>query len=165
MELGITGKTAIITGASTGIGFAVARELAENGARVVLVAREADRLHQAAKEIMRQCKAEVLAVPADVSDPLEPDRIVHSARAQFGSVDIVINNAGRAQTGDILEATDADWEEMTATKLSAMRRFCRAVIPGMRERQLGSDCEHFLNRGNLSELQVNGVACVERCHQ
>jgi len=73
MELGITGKTAIITGASTGIGFAVARELAENGARVVLVARAADRLHQAAKEIMRQCKAEVLAVPADVSDPLEPD--------------------------------------------------------------------------------------------
>lgn len=65
-------------------------------------------------------------MPADVSDPLEPDRIVHSARAQFGSVDIVINNAGRAQTGDILEATDADWEEMTATKLSAMRRFCRA---------------------------------------
>jgi 3-oxoacyl-[acyl-carrier protein] reductase len=137
MELGITGKTAIITGASTGIGFAVAREFAENGARVVLVARTADRLHQAAKEIMQECKSEVLAVPADVSDPAEPDRIVHSARARFGSVDIMINNAGRAHSGDILQATDADWEEMTATKLSAMRRFCRAVIPDMRERHWG----------------------------
>src|SRR5580658_7244924 len=134
MDLGIAGKTAIITGASTGIGFAVARELAENGARVVLVARTAGRLHQAANQIMQECSAEVLAVPADVSDPEAPDRIVGSAQAHFGNVDILINNAGRAHSGDIFEASDADWEEMTATKLSAMRRFCRAVIPGMRER-------------------------------
>jgi 3-oxoacyl-[acyl-carrier protein] reductase len=137
MELGITEKTAIITGASTGIGFAIARELAENGARVVLVARTADRLHQAAKVIMQECHAEVLAVPADVSDPAAPERIVHSALARFGGVDIMINSAGRAHAGDILETTDADWEEMTATKLSAMQRFCRGVIPGMRERHWG----------------------------
>ena len=137
MELGVTGKTAIITGASNGIGFAVAREFAENGARIVLVARAADRLDQAAKEFMQGCKAEVLAVPADVSDPAEPDWIVDSAQARFGGVDILINNAGRAHAGDILGATDAGWEEMTAGKLSAMRRFCRAVIPGMRERHWG----------------------------
>lgn len=137
MDLGIAGKTAIVTGASTGIGRAIADEFAQNGVRLVLVARGAERLCQAAEGIQRRFGVEVLPIASNVSDPSEPDRIVKCALERFGSVDIMVNNAGRAHTGGILQATEADWQDMTETKLSAMRRFCRAVVPAMRERHWG----------------------------
>jgi 3-oxoacyl-[acyl-carrier protein] reductase len=137
VDLGIAGKTAIVTGASIGIGHAIAEELAPNGARLILVARGLERLCQAAEDIHRKFGVEVLPIAANVADPAEPDRIVRSALERFGSIDIMVNNAGRAHAGGILQASDADWEEMTAIKLSAMRRFCRAVIPPMSKRKWG----------------------------
>lgn len=137
MNLGIAGKTAIVTGASAGIGRAIAREFAESGANLVLVARRAERLSKTAKDIGNCFGVEVLWVAADVGDSGEPDRVVASAVERFGSVDIMVNNAGRACAGGIMAASEADWQEMTVTKLSAMRRFCRAVIPHMRQRHWG----------------------------
>lgn len=137
MDLGIAGKTAIVTGASAGIGCAIAEELAQNGVRVVMVARGRDRLCNAAESIQQRFGAEVLPIAADVGDPKVPDTIVNSATQRFGTVDIMVNNAGRAHAGGILQVSDADWQEMTDTKLSAMRRFCRAVVPLMRERRWG----------------------------
>lgn len=137
MDLGISGKTAIVTGASTGIGRAIADEFAQNGVRVVIVSRNAEHLLAAARQISNQCKAEVFPVAADVADPAEPARVVSSAVERFGSVDILVNNAGRAHAGGILDTSDADWREMTETKLSAMRRFCQAAIPHMRKRHWG----------------------------
>jgi len=137
MDLGIRGKTAVVTGASAGIGRAIAEEFAQNGVRLVLVAREAERLCAAAKEITSRFGVEVLPIAANVADPAEPDRIVGFAIERFGSVDIMVNNAGRAQAGGIMAVSDADWQEMTETKLSAMRRFCCAVIPHMRKRHWG----------------------------
>jgi len=137
MDLGIAGKTAVVTGSSAGIGRAIAEEFAQNGVRLVLVARGAERLCATAKEIAGRFGAEVLPIASNVADPPEPDRVVASAVERFGSVDIMVNNAGRAHAGGIMSASDADWQEMTETKLSAMRRFCRAVIPHMRERHWG----------------------------
>ena len=137
MDLGIAAKTAIVTGASAGIGRAIARELAQHGVNLVVVARGAERLCDTGKEISDRFGVEVLSLAADVGDPGEPDRVVASAVERFGVVDILINNAGRACTGGIMAASDADWQEMTATKLSAMRRFCRAVVPHMRQRHWG----------------------------
>jgi len=137
MDLGIAGKTAVVTGASAGIGRAIAEELAHNGVRSVLVARGSERLCATAELITGRFGTEVLTVSADVADPAEPDRVVASAVQRFGSVDILINNAGRAHAGGIMAATDADWQDMTETKLSAMRRFCRAAVPYMRERHWG----------------------------
>ena len=137
MDLGIAAKTAIVTGASAGIGRAIATEFAQNGVNLVLVARDADRLSVTAKEIGYRFGVEVLPFAADVGNLGEPDRVVASAMERFGRVDIMVNNAGRACAGGIMAASEAEWEEMTATKLSAMRRFCRAVIPHMRQRHWG----------------------------
>jgi 3-oxoacyl-[acyl-carrier protein] reductase len=137
MNLNIAGKTVVVTGASTGIGRAIAEQFAENGVRLVLVARNSARLCATAQEITTRFGVEVLPVASDVSDPAEPDRVVACAIERFGSVDILVNNAGRAHAGGIMVASDADWQDMTETKLSAMRRFCRAAIPSMRERHWG----------------------------
>jgi len=94
MDLGISGKTAIVTGASTGIGRAIAEEFAQNGMRVVIVARNAEHLGATAKHITSQFKTEVLSMAANVADPAEPPRVVASAFERFGSVDLLINNAG-----------------------------------------------------------------------
>jgi 3-oxoacyl-[acyl-carrier protein] reductase len=137
MDLGIAGKTAIVTGASTGIGRAIAEELAQNGMRIVIVARNAEQLDATAKQIASRFKTEVLPLAADVADPAEPARVVACAVERFGSIDVLVNNAGRAHAGGILEASDTDWQDMTETKLSAMRRFCQAAIPHMRKRHWG----------------------------
>jgi 3-oxoacyl-[acyl-carrier protein] reductase len=137
MDLGLSGKTAIITGASTGIGRAIAEEFAHNGMRTVIVARNAERLGAAANEIAGQFETDVLPVVADVADPAEPAQVVASAVERFGGVDVLVNNAGRAHAGGILDASDADWRDMTETKLSAMRRFCQAAVPHMRKRRWG----------------------------
>jgi 3-oxoacyl-[acyl-carrier protein] reductase len=137
MNLGIAGKTAIVTGASAGIGRAIAREFAESGVNLVLVARGAERLSKTAKDIGNRFAVEVLPIAADVGSSDEPDHVVASALERFGRVDILVNNAGRACAGGIMAASESEWEEMTATKLSAMRRFCRAVIPHMRQRHWG----------------------------
>ena len=137
MDLGIAGKTAIVTGASAGIGRAIAEEFAQNSVRLVLVARGTERLCASAKEITSRFGVEVLPIAANVADPVEPDRIVACAVERFGSVDILVNNAGRAQAGGIMAVSDADWHEMTETKLSALRRFCCAVVPHMRQRHWG----------------------------
>jgi 3-oxoacyl-[acyl-carrier protein] reductase len=137
MDLGISGKTAIVTGASAGIGRAIAEEFAQNGMRLVIVARNADNLRATAKQIASQFKTEVLPVAANVADPAEPARVVASAVQRFDGVDVLVNNAGRAHAGGILDSSDADWQDMTETKLSAMRRFCQAAIPYMRKRHWG----------------------------
>jgi len=137
MDLGIRDKVAIVTGASAGIGRAIACELAENGVKIVLVARDTKRLEAAASEIADRHGGSTLAVPADVAQLAEPARVVARTVNRFGSVDILINDAGRAHAGGLLQATEADWADMTETKFSAMRRFCQAVTPHMRQRCWG----------------------------
>lgn len=151
MDLGISGKTAIVTGASTGIGRAIAEEFAQNGMRVVIVARDAEALCSTAKQIAAQFKTEVLPVAGNVADPTEPARVVASAIERFGSVDVLVNNAGRAHAGGILDSSDADWQDMTETKLSAMRRFCQAAIPYMRKRHWG----RIVNMSSIGGIYPN----------
>jgi 3-oxoacyl-[acyl-carrier protein] reductase len=165
MNLGIAGKTAIVTGASAGIGRAIAREFAETGVNLVLVARGAERLSETAKDIADRFGVEVLWVAADVGDSGEPDRVVASAVERFGSVDIMVNNAGRACAGGIMAASEADWEEMTVTKLSAMRRFCRCRHSPHAPASLGAHRQYLVHRWNSSELPTHGLACAQCSHQ
>ena len=137
MDLGIKGKTAIVTGASTGIGRCVALEFADNGANVAVVARGAERLAAVAKEVSERYGVKAVAITADVSAPADPARVTDLVAKEFGSVDILVNNAGRAHAGGLLESSESDWTDMTETKLSAMRRFSAAVVPHMRKRKWG----------------------------
>jgi len=137
MDLGITGRIAIVTGASAGIDFAVAEELVANGASVIIATRDAGRLQKAEVELRERYGADVTSLAVDVATPEAASRIVETAIATFGALDILVNNAERAHAGGLMSSTENDWEEMTAVKLTSMRRLCKAAIPHMRDRGWG----------------------------
>jgi 3-oxoacyl-[acyl-carrier protein] reductase len=127
MDLGLNGKVCVVTGASSGIGLATARRLCEEGARVLFVARNADRLIEAAKD----CGGEYLA--ADVTDPDADERIIATCAEQMGGVDVLVNNAGKSFVGPLHELTDADWRSQYELHVMAPMRLMRAAAPRMAE--------------------------------
>ena len=111
MNLGISDRLALVTGASVGIGFAIAKELIENDASVVIVARGAARLRTAETALRSQTTKQVLAIVADVASPDSPQSIIDQVVSRFGRLDILVNNAGRAHTGDLLESSELDQDD------------------------------------------------------
>src|SRR4051812_8779070 len=105
MDLGLDGRVGVVTGASRGIGLAVCRRLAAGGARVLMVARDGERLARVAEEV---AGAEWIA--ADVTDPDCVARIVATAEEQLGGVDVLVNNAGTSSHVPLLELPDEEWE-------------------------------------------------------
>jgi 3-oxoacyl-[acyl-carrier protein] reductase len=151
MDLGISGRVAIVTGASAGIGFAVAEEFVANGVSVLIVARGAARLQTAETALRRHPGAKVASIALDVAAPEAAERIVDAALAAFGAPDIVVNNAGRAHAGGLMAASEEAWDEMTAVKLGAMRRLCKAAIPHMRQRRWG----RIVNMSSIGGIYPN----------
>jgi 3-oxoacyl-[acyl-carrier protein] reductase len=132
MDLGLAGKRCVVTGASSGIGLATARALAEEGARVLLVARSEDRLAAAAAEVAG------FALSADVTEPSAAERVAGECEHVFGSgPDVLVNGAGTSRNRTIEELTDEEWEEQWRLHVMASMRIMRAVAPGMAERGWG----------------------------
>ena len=148
MDLEIKDRVAIVTGASAGIGYAVAKELQENGALLVIVARDRSKLETAAKSLNG---GDVLSVAADVTSPTAAQEIVDTALKKFGKVDILVNNAGRAHAGGLMQSSDEDWSSMTDVKITAMRRLCKAAIPDMRKRCWG----RIVNMSSIGGIYPN----------
>jgi 3-oxoacyl-[acyl-carrier protein] reductase len=123
------GRIAIVTGASRGIGRAIALELAREGARLVLSARSGETLERVAAEAEQAGAQATLALAADLGVPGEPERVVEAAVERFGGVDILVNNAGATKRGDFLALSDADHLDGFALKYHATVRFCRAAWP------------------------------------
>ena len=135
MDLGLTGRVAVVTAASKGLGRATALALAAEGARVVLNARSAAVLHELAGSL-----GEAIVVPGDVTAPDLPARLVDAALERWGRVDIVVANAGGPPTGSALEVDDAQiLEAVNANMLSAVR-LARAAVPHMRAQGWGRVC-------------------------
>jgi 3-oxoacyl-[acyl-carrier protein] reductase len=136
MDLSLTGKVAIITGSSRGLGLASAAALAREGCRVTLCARGADRLAEAAAEVGAACgdPSQVLTVQADVSAPDGAAAIVDRTVAHFGGLDILVNNVGLARGGDLLATTDADWQEAIDQTLMPAVRASKLAVPHMKAR-------------------------------
>jgi 3-oxoacyl-[acyl-carrier protein] reductase len=135
MELGLRGRTALVTGASQGIGRATAIGLAREGANVAMVARTEADLEEAAAEVRGASAAvQVLPVPADVRLPDDLLRVHTEVRARLGPVDVLVNNAGTSQGGPFLEQSDDDWQDDLDLKVVAAIRLARLVIPDMQER-------------------------------
>jgi NAD(P)-dependent dehydrogenase (short-subunit alcohol dehydrogenase family) len=132
MRLGIFGRRAVVTGASAGIGAAVAAALAAEGASVVAIARRADILEQQCART-RADGGDVSALVGDVTDPGFAAGLAETA----GPVDILVNNVGGAATTSLLELTDQDWHDAFETNLFAAVRLTTAVLPGMMERGWG----------------------------
>jgi len=139
VDLGIEGKTALVTAASRGLGRATAEALVAGGVRVMITARDADVLEQTRSELAAG-GAEVEATAEDVTDPAAPARLVAATRAAFGSVDIVIANAGGPPPGRAFDVDDAALEAALNANLLSSIRLAREALPSMREHGWGRIC-------------------------
>jgi 3-oxoacyl-[acyl-carrier protein] reductase len=133
MDLGLEGRVAIVTGASQGIGREIAFGLAREGADLVVCARRAGPLEEAAGELSAQGRA-IEAVVADVSTVAGVEATVDAARDRFGGVDILVNNAGKGSPLALRELTDDDWRASFELNLMSAVRFSTACVPMMQTR-------------------------------
>ena len=132
MDLGLTGKVAVITGGSEGIGKGIAQRLCEEGAKVAICARREDVLEEAAQEIRDATGGEVLAVAADVTIAGTLENFINQTVDKYGKIDILVNNAGKSAGGNFEQVTDAEWYEDLDLKLMGAVRCARLAIPHMR---------------------------------
>ena len=136
MDLVLSDKIAIVTGSSQGLGLASARALVAEGCRVCLCARGAERLMKVTAELQAQAgnSENVLAVQADLSTAAGIETVLDRTAQTFGGLDILVNNVGRAGGGDLLETSDADWQEALENTLYPAIRASRLAVPHMRRR-------------------------------
>ncbi len=132
----LDGKVAIVTGASRGIGAAIAAVLAEDGAAVVVSGRDAERIEHTAKAIEAQGRA-ALGVVADVASREDCDRLVDAARRRFGHVNILVNNAGITRDGLLVRMKDEDWDRVMEVNLRGAFFMTRAVTKAMVRQKSG----------------------------
>ena len=133
MDRSLRGKTALVTGASSGIGRATARCLAKEGARVAISARSADKLDALAAEL----GSGTVVIIADMLIPADVDRMVSGAIADLGQLDILFANAGVYITGDIAGQDPGTWDQLLAINVNAVFRAVRAALPHMQARKSG----------------------------
>jgi 3-oxoacyl-[acyl-carrier protein] reductase len=138
-------KVALITGASRGIGLAIARNLAAMGAKLALCARDPGKLIAVAAEFERQ-GVPVLAVPADISRPADIATLVEKTERSLGPIEVLVNNAGIGVFGPIQEASEANWDAVLDTNLKSVFLLSHAVAPGMIARRGG----HIVNIASLA---------------
>jgi 3-oxoacyl-[acyl-carrier protein] reductase len=136
MDLELSGKVAVVTGTSVGLGREIAKVLAAEGARTVVVARRANLLATLQDEIERAGGARPLALPLDLYTSDAPARIRDAALSAYGRVDILINNAGGSRPIP-WDSPDAAWDESFSINFTAVRRTTHALLPGMIERRWG----------------------------
>lgn len=130
MDLGLRGKVAVVTGASRGIGKAIAAALAAEGCRLVIIARGVQALETVAAEL-RDGGTEVLALPADLTVQAEIEDGVKQILARYGCLDILVHNAGGAKGQDIFDTRDEDWHTALALNVTALSHLARLVAPVM----------------------------------
>lgn len=141
----LTGKTVVLTGASQGLGAVMARALATAGAQLVLAARSEDKLQSLAKELASS-GARVLPVRCDVTDASDRQALLAKACAAFGSIDVLVNNAGVEHLGHYAEQDPATVGQILATNLLAPMLLARAALPGM----LAAGRGHIVNISSLA---------------
>ncbi|HLX39254.1 MAG TPA: SDR family oxidoreductase [Ktedonobacteraceae bacterium] len=130
MELGLQGKVALITGASRGVGRAIAFALASEGCRLALVARGRKTLEETAAELWGK-DIEVLPIVADLMVAQDIEIVVQETMQQFGRIDILVHNAGGAKGQNIFDTSDEDWQDALALNVLALSRLAKLVAPGM----------------------------------
>ena len=130
---GLEGKIALVTGASSGLGFAAARALARRGARVALASRGGEKLDQARERL----GSDSISIPADIRDADALTNLVGEVERRLGPVDILIANGGGPPSKPALDLTEEDWQIAIPLALLFVPRLCRLVLPGMRERRWG----------------------------
>lgn len=136
MDLGLYEKVAIVTGASRGVGKAIAHALAAEGCRLSIVARGRKALEETADELSSS-GAETLAIVADLMVAQDINRIVQSTMDRYGRIDILVHNAGGAKGQNIFDTSDEDWEEALTLNVLALARLAKLVAPVMSQQGEG----------------------------
>ena len=132
----LAGRVAVVTGGTRGIGLAIARLLAEDGASVVVSGRDAARLDAAAREI-EACGASVLAQQAHAGRREDVDRLVEATRERFGRIDVLVNNAGITRDQLLVRMKDEDWDQVMDTNLRGVFLLTRAAAKAMMRQRSG----------------------------
>jgi 3-oxoacyl-[acyl-carrier protein] reductase len=157
VDLGISGRTALVTGASSGIGRGIALALGAERVRLAITARRRDRLEEVAREIVARGGHAPVVVEADFMRDDAPQTIADAALAGLGSVDILVNNAGGSRKFD-LHSTEAQWEEALTLNFTRQRQLAQRLLPRMIERRWG----RVINITGKSEPEgLNGAFCAK----
>jgi NAD(P)-dependent dehydrogenase (short-subunit alcohol dehydrogenase family) len=149
MDLGLEGKQVFITGGSVGIGLAVARAFAGEGAQVAIAARDRDRLERAAEGIAEEFGVKTIAVTADVTVPDDITRAGRDIEREFGGLDILVNNAGSGTDETIMDSEDEAWNHVWSLHVLSAVRTARTFVPFMRQRGGGV----ILNTASICAVQ------------
>ncbi|HSJ26155.1 MAG TPA: SDR family oxidoreductase [Longimicrobiales bacterium] len=137
MDLGLTGRVALVGGSSRGLGYAAARELAAEGCAVVICSRDGESLETARASIVKDTGSEVLAVVANLSEADGVQVVAESALDAFGHVDVLVTNTGGPPAGPFESHTPEVWRQAVSQNLESVLNLTRAVLPSMKERQWG----------------------------
>ena len=157
MDLSLEGRTALVTGAGSGIGAAVARQLATLGVRIAISARRLEPLRSLAAEIAASGAAAPLILPGDLTDAAQLARIAAGAQAALQRVDILVNAAGGSRPTSV-DAADDVWDEAMALNFSASRRLTQALLPGMQAQGWG----RVINfSGSMEPRAVNAATAAK----
>lgn len=149
-------ETVLITGASTGIGRELARLFAQDGAKLILTARSADKLRELANELKQKYQTESVVIPMDLGDPASPKILVDEIASQGLQVDILINNAGFGQFGRFHEIPLERHLSMLRLNICALTELTYRIVPQMLERQRGN----ILNIGSTASFQPGPNSAV-----
>jgi NADP-dependent 3-hydroxy acid dehydrogenase YdfG len=152
MTNNIVGKVVLITGASSGLGEAIARHLASLGAKVVLGARRTERLEKLVAEINLE-KGQAVAVPTDVTKRQDVERLASTAVEQFDRLDVLVNNAGIMQLSSLDKLRVEEWDRMIDVNIKGVLYGIAAVLPVMNKQQSG----HIINIASVAGLKVFGA--------
>ncbi|MFC7739130.1 SDR family oxidoreductase [Roseomonas sp. GCM10028921] len=161
MNIKLDGRVAVVTGASKGLGLAIATRMAASGADVALLARRAEVLEDAREAVSKITRGRVLAITCDVSNAPDVARAYGEVMAGLGRVDILVNNAGTSQTGAFPTITDEVWQADLDLKLFAAIRFARLIWPQMVERRWGRII-NVLNTGAKAPKAGGAPTAVSR---
>ena len=161
MEISLSGRSAIVTGGSKGIGLGMATRFAASGADVAIVARGADGIQQALKTIGATAKGKVMAAQGDVAKADDIQRIYDQVMKQFGKIDILVNNAGESRAMAFETVTEDIWRSDFDQKLFAAIRMVRLVWPQMKERRWGRII-NVLNIGAKAPRAASAPTSVSR---
>jgi 3-oxoacyl-[acyl-carrier protein] reductase len=137
LDLGLQGKTVLVTGASQGIGRETARRFLEEGARVAISSRDRSKIDRARDELSKETGGEVHALVGDMSVGGDPERVVREAIQKLGTLHVLVNNAGTMYSGRFEALTDEGLQKQLDTKLFGFMRAIRAASPAMTEQRWG----------------------------
>jgi len=157
----LTGKVALVTGGSQGLGKAMARGLVEAGAKVILASRDEAKLNQSLKEVLDQTGGQGAAIAADLSQRSAVHDLATKATQVFGKIDILVNNAGNNRPQSIVDITDEAWDQIVELNLTSVMGLTRALAPGMKERRWGRIINIASIMATVSKEGRNGYSATK----